>query len=127
MCTNVKHCPKKVIELYIDRWTIEVTFEQTREYLGVETKRQWSDAAIARTTPILIALYSLVCLMACNLHKESPLERQSTARYEKKHPPLLTASWRFGALSGGLVHISRRPKKVLPEIFLFIWEPAWRL
>jgi hypothetical protein len=84
MCTNVNLCPKKIIELYIDRWSIEVTFEETREYLGVETQRQWSDAAITRTTPILMALYSLVCLMACNFHKESPLIRQSTAWYEKK-------------------------------------------
>ena len=31
---------------------------------SVETQRQWSDLAIARTTPALFALFSLVCLMA---------------------------------------------------------------
>ena len=35
-----------------------------RIHLGVETKRQWSDAAIERTTTVLLALYSLVCLWA---------------------------------------------------------------
>ena len=28
-------------------------FQEVRTYLGVETQRQWSDLAIARTTPIL--------------------------------------------------------------------------
>ena len=31
---------------------------------GVETQRQWSDKAIARTTPALLALFSLVALWA---------------------------------------------------------------
>jgi hypothetical protein len=30
----------------------------------VETQRQWSDRAIARTTPALLGLYSLVTLWA---------------------------------------------------------------
>jgi len=30
---------------------VEVTFEETRAHLGVETQRQWSDKAILRTTP----------------------------------------------------------------------------
>jgi hypothetical protein len=40
---------------------------QTRAHLGVETQRQWSDQAIARTTPVLLGLYSLVSLWACDL------------------------------------------------------------
>ena len=34
----------------------EVTFEESRRHLGVETQRQWSDLAIARTTPVLLGL-----------------------------------------------------------------------
>ncbi len=44
-----------------------MTFEETRRHLGVETQRQRSDQAIARTTPALFALFSLVCLMALRL------------------------------------------------------------
>src|SRR3954464_9995877 len=36
---------------FIKRWPIEVTFEETRAHLGVETQRQWSDTAIERETP----------------------------------------------------------------------------
>jgi len=52
------------IAAFVRRWTSEVTFEETRRYLGVETQRPGSDRAIARTTPTSFALFSLVCLMA---------------------------------------------------------------
>lgn len=56
-----------IIARFVWRWNVEVTFEETRRHLGVETQRQWSDLAIARTTPALFALFSLVCLMAHRL------------------------------------------------------------
>ena len=59
--------PADVIALLVRRWQIEVTFAETRAHLGVETQRQWSDKAIARTTPALLGLYSLISLWACNL------------------------------------------------------------
>src|SRR6476619_6668672 len=43
---------------------LEVTFEETRRHLGVETQRQWSEQAIRRTTPALLGLFSLVTLVA---------------------------------------------------------------
>lgn len=54
---------KKIIEYFVLRWNIEVTFEESRAHLGVETQRQWSDKAIARTTPLLMGLFSVVTLM----------------------------------------------------------------
>ena len=44
----------------VKRWPIEVTFEESRDHLGVETQRQWSDRAIERETPCLLGLYSVV-------------------------------------------------------------------
>ncbi len=35
--------PERMIELFVDRWGLEVTFEQTGEHLRVETQRQWAD------------------------------------------------------------------------------------
>ena len=54
----------------VKRWPIEVTFEETRAHLGVETQRQWSDLAIERETPCLFGLYSLVALIGQALHRE---------------------------------------------------------
>jgi hypothetical protein len=65
--TDIALEPKDIIALYVRRWQIEVTFAETRAHLGIETQRQWTDNAIARTTPALLGLYSLVSLWACEL------------------------------------------------------------
>jgi hypothetical protein len=46
------------------RWTVDVTFPEGRAHVGVETQRHWSDVAILRTTPALLALCSLVAVCA---------------------------------------------------------------
>jgi len=84
MSTDLTILPGRIITLYIQRWNLEVTFEEVREHLGVETQRQWSDKAIARTTPILLSLYTIVCLIGNKLHEERPIDVAQTAWYEKK-------------------------------------------
>lgn len=75
--------PVSIIELFVLRWNIEVTFEETRRHLGVETQRQWSDQAIMRTTPCLMGLFSLVTLFGLELDREEKVQRQETAWYKK--------------------------------------------
>lgn len=55
MSTDVTLSALVIIEEFVKRWAIEVTFREVREHLGVETQRQWSDKAIARKTPALFA------------------------------------------------------------------------
>lgn len=52
--TDVALVPERMVEIFVPRWDVEVTFEEVRRHLGVETQRQWSDRAIARTTPVLM-------------------------------------------------------------------------
>lgn len=73
-----------VIEGYVKRWNIEVTFRECRDYLGVETQRQWSDLAIARTTPLLFALYTLITLIGNAIYEEKGIVANSTAWYKKR-------------------------------------------
>jgi hypothetical protein len=84
MSTDVNLTAVKIIELYVDRWGLEVTFQEAREHLGVETQKQWSDKAIARTTPILMALYSIVCLIGNRMSAEAPITIERTAWYDKE-------------------------------------------
>ena len=42
---------------------MEATFQEARAHLGVEGQRQWNDLAIARSTPLRLALFSLVALL----------------------------------------------------------------
>ena len=55
---------------FVRRWTMEVTFEEARAHLGMETQRQWNDRAIARTTPALLSLYSIITLTAQSADRE---------------------------------------------------------
>jgi hypothetical protein len=68
---------------FIKRWPIEVTFEEARAHLGVETQRQWSDLAIERETPCLLGLYSVVALIGAVLHRASPIAIRSASWYPK--------------------------------------------
>ena len=75
----------RVVERFTWRWSIEVTFEETRRHLGVETQRQWTPQAIARTTPLLLALFSLVCLIVYRWRDRWPILPRSTAWSLKSH------------------------------------------
>ena len=77
--------PVKIINYFILRWNLEVTFAETRAHLGVETQRQWSDKAIQRTTPLLMGLYSLLTLIAIEMNKIKTLVvTETTSWYDKK-------------------------------------------
>lgn len=83
--TNIELAPTRIIRYFVLRWNIEVTFEETRAHLGVETQRQWSDKAIARTTPLLMGLFSFVSLVALKMHNIKPLTSIDAASwYDKK-------------------------------------------
>ena len=64
LCTNPSADPTQILEWFVLRWQLEVTFQEVRTHLGVETQRQWSDLAIARTTPVLLGLFSWTALAA---------------------------------------------------------------
>jgi len=83
--TDTRLSPLKIVEYYVLRWNVDVTFEESRRHLGVETQRQWSDKAIERSTPVLFGLYSIVCLIAFRLSKSKELTPQSTSWYQKQN------------------------------------------
>lgn len=85
--TDSTHSAEKIIEIFVSRWPLEVTFEESRRHLGVETQRQWSDKAIERTTPCLFASFSLVTLMAMRLaqEKREKIPLQQASWYQKTH------------------------------------------
>jgi hypothetical protein len=84
-CTDPAATMHQIIAWYMSRWQIEGTFEEVRCHLGVETQRQWSARAIARTTPCLLGLFSLVLLLAYRLSPTGLPTRQA-AWYAKSAP-----------------------------------------
>lgn len=91
LCTNQAIAPIQIIEWFVRRWQVEVTFEEVRTHLGVETQRQWSDKAIARTTPALLGLFSLVTLLAHHLQAQQSFSVRQAAWYVKSLPTFVDA------------------------------------
>jgi hypothetical protein len=86
LATDINASPQDMLAWFVARWQVEVTFEQVRAHLGVETQRQWSDKAIARTTPALLGLFSMITLCAHELAKSRKLKIRTAAWYPKAAP-----------------------------------------
>jgi len=86
-CTDMDALPITIIESFVNRWQIEVTFEEARRHLGMETQRQWSDNAIDRITPCILASYSIVNLMGLKMiqSKGGNIPIQTSSWYKKEH------------------------------------------
>ncbi|MDQ3013439.1 MAG: hypothetical protein M3X11_22365, partial [Acidobacteriota bacterium] len=82
-CTNLAATAAEILGWVVQRWSVEVTFEEARAQLGVETGRQWSEHAIARTTPVLLGLFSLVVVLCVRLQPDGQIPRNTAAWYAK--------------------------------------------
>lgn len=86
LCTDQSATPVRILNWFVRRWQMEVTFQEVRTHLGVETQRQWSDKAIARTTPLLMGLFSWVALLAHQSQSSGRLPIRQAAWYVKPIP-----------------------------------------
>lgn len=84
--TDLNVDPVRIVELFVMRWSVEVTFEETRAHLGFETLRNWKDKAVERTSPCILALFSIITLMAHKLRAQGDIPIQKTAWYKKEEP-----------------------------------------
>src|SRR5499433_3340501 len=91
LSTNLGHTSLQILSWFVRRWRMEVTFEEARAHTGIETQRQWNDLAIARTTPVLFGLFSMVALMADRLIKTEVKPVRTAAWYEKQAPTFADA------------------------------------
>ncbi len=86
LSTDLQLSAEKIVTYFVRRWSIEVTFEEVRAHLGVETQRQWSEKAIERTTPVLFGLFSIITLLANRLHQQEKLQVATATWYKKEKP-----------------------------------------
>jgi DDE superfamily endonuclease len=86
LCTDLMKDPLCIIGWFVQRWSVEVTFREVRDHLGFESQRQWTDKAIARTTPCLLGLFSLVALFATQLAPRTRCAVWTAAWYGKQQP-----------------------------------------
>jgi hypothetical protein len=94
LATDLAVSPQDIVVSFVRRWQMEVTFAEARAHLGMETQRQWNGKAIARTTPAVLALYSLVTLMAQELLATVSLSVRRAAWYGKTQATFFdTIAW----------------------------------
>ena len=91
LCTDLSAQPMEILQWFRQRWQVEVTFEEVRTHLGVETQRQWSNLAILRTTPALLALFSIVVMLANQVQTQHSFDLPNTAWYRKSLPTFADA------------------------------------
>jgi DDE superfamily endonuclease len=86
LCTDLAAEAGQIISWFVRRWRMEATFQEVRQRLGFETQRHWSERAIRRTAPALLALFSLVTLFAHGQTARSTAIVRRTAWYDKRYP-----------------------------------------
>lgn len=123
LATDPDASPHDILAWFVSRWQVEVTFAEVRAHLGVETQRQWSDKAILRTTPALLAMLSLVTLWAHDLAASRTLRPRTAAWYPK---PALTFSDAIAAVRREIwrhqISFMSRPRRDHIEIPRLIWD-----
>jgi hypothetical protein len=123
LATDLKANPGDMLSWFVSRWQLEVTFEEVRAHLGVETQRQWSDKAILRTTPVLLGLFSIVTLWAHDLSRSRKLKPRTAAWYPKA---VLTFSDAIAAVRREIwahqISFMSRPRRDSIEIPRHIWH-----
>jgi hypothetical protein len=123
LATDLHAHPRDILAWFVSRWQVEVTFEEVRAHLGVETQRQWSDKAILRTTPALLALFSIVALWTHDLAKSRSLKPRTAVWYRKS---ILTFSDAIAAVRREIWHhqisYMSRPRRDRIEIPRHIWR-----
>jgi hypothetical protein len=91
LCTDLTVDPIQSLEWFVLRWRLEVTWQEARAHLGMETPRQWNARAIARTTPALLGLFSMLTLWAGQLAQEHTLPIRHAVWYRKVQPTFADA------------------------------------
>ena len=124
--TNLAATAEQILGWVVQRWSVEVTFEEARAHLGVETQRQWSDKAIARTTPVLLGLFSLVVVLCVRRHPDGNMPLNRAAWYQKDEATFTDCLalvrqhlWRsrYLANSAQQAELVQIPGKVLDHLF----------
>jgi hypothetical protein len=103
-CTDLTASARFVLETYAKRWTLEVTFHDAKQYLGLEDSPAQAAHAVERTAPMAALVYALVLLWYAGRSQEQrgapwPLRPWYRHKTAPSFPDMLAAvrreSWRL--------------------------------
>ena len=61
-CTRLDWNARQILHAYAARWSIEVTFHDSKQLLGFEDPANRTEQAVRRTAPMAMVLYSLIAV-----------------------------------------------------------------
>jgi Transposase DDE domain len=71
LTTDITMKPPQIVECYTQRWSIETTFQECREYLQLESTQGYGQATVRRCNPCVWGLYTTIVLRYRQLPKSS--------------------------------------------------------
>jgi hypothetical protein len=71
LTTDLTMTPQQIVACYTQRWSIETTFQECREYLKLESTTGYGQQTVLRFTPCLCGLYTRVVLLYLQLPSSS--------------------------------------------------------
>jgi hypothetical protein len=70
-CTDTAVTETFILEGYARRWTLEVTFHDTKQYLGLADPQTQAPTAVRRAAPMAFLVYALVLLWYADAHADA--------------------------------------------------------
>jgi len=66
LCTDRKSSPRRLLQIYFDRWQIEVNHREEKDTLGVGQAQLWNPIGVPKQPTLVVAAYSALMLAALN-------------------------------------------------------------
>jgi hypothetical protein len=107
VCTDPKMSARDIVETYSRRWSLEVTFHETKGKLGFEDPQNRTERAVERTAPMALFAYSLVVLWYARVGHRTRFAKQPSVPWYTTKPAVTfsdmlatirRASWTQGLL-----------------------------
>ena len=126
--------PAKIVSLFIERWSIEVTFQEVREHVCFDGTKHWRAKSVLRGGRCLLGLFSLVSLISARLSKTRRPAIRKTPWYDKSEPTFSDALyavrrllWSQTALKQALgdAAVSKLPTRLWPFFVALRCSPLW--
>lgn len=89
--TDLAMAPLEIIRHFIERWSIEVTFEESKRFLKIESTRNRTKESVLRSFPLLLSLFSVITIWYADRFKEQPQVLTEQDWYRKQEPTFADA------------------------------------
>lgn len=75
LCTDLISSPRQLLQIYFDRWQIEVNHREEKDTLGIGQAQLWNPASVPRQPVLAVAAYSALMLAALKVLRSRSRER----------------------------------------------------